>query len=272
MKDSRVNKLIMIGLMMAMVTAATMIIQVPIPFTNGYIHLGDSMIFLSVLILGWRHGSAAAAFGSALGDLIPGYIHWVPWTFCIKGLMAILMGLAIEKCMNNKRNTMILAGATAAVWVGFQAVLRVLLGAAAANDPESLLGDEVGSLSQLGSFLNDVQGKLLLSAVLIPVFLIAIALYVRRKEDISIPLYEILGMTIAGLWMVLGYYVAGGIMYGNFPVAAFSVPWNIVQFVMGFFLAMVVGAALQKTSAGKYFTYKMISSAGAQEPAEKTAA
>ena len=247
----------MTGLMMAMVTVATMIIQIPIPFTNGYIHLGDSMIFLSVLVLGWRYGAIAAAFGSALGDLIPGYVHWVPWTFCIKGMMAVLMGLAIEKCINKKRNTAILAGVTAAVWAGFQGVLRVALNTAAANNPKSLLGGQAASLSELGGVLSSVQNKLLLSAVLIPIFLIAIALYVRKKERFTIPLYDILGMTIAGLWMVLGYYIAGGVMYGNFPAAAFSVPWNIVQFVMGFFLAAVISLALQKTAAGRYFTYQL---------------
>ncbi|WP_206460273.1 ECF transporter S component [Anaerovorax sp. IOR16] len=256
--DNKVNKMILTGLMMALVTVATMIIQVPIPFTNGYIHLGDSMIFLSVLILGWRYGAIAAAVGSALGDLIPGYIHWVPWTFCIKGLMAVFMGIAIEKCMSSKKNTGILAIITAFVWMGFQAMVQFVLNGAATNNPQSLLGEDVETLSELGTFLTGVQGKLMLTTILIPVFLIIIAIYVRQKEHLIIPVYEILAMTIAGLWMVMGYYVAAGIMYGNFAVSAFSIPWNVVQFALGFFIAMVIAAALLKTSASKYFTYGII--------------
>lgn len=254
-EDNKVNKMILTGLMMAIVTVATMVIQVPIPFTNGYIHLGDSMIFLSVLILGWRHGAIAAAVGSALGDLIPGYMHWVPWTFCIKGLMAVLMGIAIEKCMRSKKNTGILAVITAFVWIGFQAVVHFVLTGTVTKNPQSLLGEDVESLSELGAFLTGVQGKLMLTTILIPVFLIIIAIYVRKKENLIIPVYEILAMTISGLWMVMGYYVAAGIMYGNFAVSAFSIPWNVLQFVLGFFIAMVIAAALLKTSASKYFTY-----------------
>ncbi len=255
--DNKVKRMILTGLMMALITVATMIVQIPIPFTNGYIHLGDSMIFLAVLILGWRHGAIAAAVGSALGDLIPGYMHWVLWTFCIKGLMAVFMGIAIEKCRGSKRNTGALAVITAGVWLGFQAAVRIVLNTMAVKDPQSLLGDDVANLSELGAFLNGVQGKLMLSTVLIPVFLILIAVYVRKKEHLVIPVYEILAMTVSGLWMVLGYYVAGGIMYGNFAVSAFSVPWNVLQFALGFFLAMVIAAALLKTSASKYFTYGM---------------
>ncbi|WP_324825577.1 ECF transporter S component [Sinanaerobacter sp. ZZT-01] len=256
--DNKINKMILTGLMMALITVATLIVQIPIPFTNGYIHLGDSMIFLSVLILGWRYGALAAAFGSALGDLIPGYIHWVPWTFCIKGLMAIFMGIAIEKCMNSRKNTAILAIITAFVWMGFQVAVQWILKGTAVNEPHSLLGDEVENLSELGTFLTGVQGKLMFTTVLIPVFLIIIAIYVRKKEHLVIPVYEILAMTISGLWMVMGYYAAAGIMYGNFAVSAFSIPWNVVQFALGFFLAMVIAAALLRTSASKYFTYGLV--------------
>lgn len=89
---SQVYELVLTGLMAALVMAATSFFKIPVPATNGYVHLGDAFVFLSVLILGRRNGTLAAATGSGLADLIGGYAHWVPWTFAIKGLMAFAFG------------------------------------------------------------------------------------------------------------------------------------------------------------------------------------
>lgn len=252
----KTNKLIMAGLMTAITTVATMMIAIPVPFTNGYIHLGDSMVFLSVLILGWRYGAVAAGTGSALADLFLGYVHWVPWTFAIKGLMALLMGLAIEKCMGNRRNTTIAVVVTAGFWLAFHYGVRQIVRYEAAHNPAALLSEETPAISELGSFLNAVQNQLMLAALLIPVFLILIALIIRKTEHFVIPVAEILGMTLAGLWMVFGYYIAGGVMYGNFAVSAFSIPANMIQFVMGFLVAALLTAALAKTPALRFFAIR----------------
>ena len=83
MRNDNTNKIVLTGLMMCLVTVATMFIKVPVPFTQGYVHLGDSMIFLSVLVLGKRNGVIAAGVGSALGDILGGYAFWAPWTLII---------------------------------------------------------------------------------------------------------------------------------------------------------------------------------------------
>ena len=49
--SNKINTIVMTGLMMCLVMIATMIIKIPIPFTQGYVHLGDSIIFLSFLVL-----------------------------------------------------------------------------------------------------------------------------------------------------------------------------------------------------------------------------
>ena len=41
-----------------------------IPFVNGYTHIGDSMIFLAIVFLGWKKAPLAAGIGAALADLI----------------------------------------------------------------------------------------------------------------------------------------------------------------------------------------------------------
>jgi uncharacterized membrane protein len=170
-------KIILAGLMMAMIVVATMVIVVPSP--GGYIHLGDAMIFLSVLILGWKYGAVAAGVGSALADILVGYAAWAPWTLVIKGIMAAVMGIFILRAM--------------------------------------------------------------------------------RKPGITIlgvPFYQLVGMVLAGCVMVAGYYVAQGIIYGNFIAAAVGIPLNILQFTVGLIIATILAAALYKTPAKKYFTYQ----------------
>lgn len=92
----KVTNLVMTALMMCLIIIATMFIRIPIPMTQGYVHLGDSMIFLSVLVLGKKQGAAAAGLGSALGDVLGGYAFWAPWTFVIKFLMALILGAFVE--------------------------------------------------------------------------------------------------------------------------------------------------------------------------------
>lgn len=89
-------KIVLIALMTAMVCISTMFISVPVPATNGYIHLGDSMIFFGVLLLGWKWGAVASGVGSALADLLLGYAHYVPITLVVKYLMAVAMGVFID--------------------------------------------------------------------------------------------------------------------------------------------------------------------------------
>jgi uncharacterized membrane protein len=79
------------GLMAALVMVGTMIIQVPTP-AKGYIHIGDSLVYLSGVLLGPLLGALAAAVGSTLADLFSGYSIYAPATFVIKGLDALIVG------------------------------------------------------------------------------------------------------------------------------------------------------------------------------------
>lgn len=84
-----------LAIMSALVCIATYFFKVPT--LNGYAHLGDSMIFMSVLILGWRKGSIAGGVGASLADFLGGYMQWVVPTFFIKIFMGVIMGLVAEK-------------------------------------------------------------------------------------------------------------------------------------------------------------------------------
>lgn len=171
---------VMTALMMGLIMVAIMFVRVPIPFTQGYVHLGDAMIFLAVLVMGWKYGAIAAALGGAMGDILGGFPVWAPWTFAIKGIMAIVMGLFIAATLK--------------------------------------------------------QGS---------------------KTIAGVPIMELMGMVISGIVMVIGYYAAEGVMYGNWAAPMLGVPWNIGQFVVGMIIATVLAAALYKTPARRYFAYRL---------------
>lgn len=86
----------MASLLAAMACVATMVIKIPIPATGGYVNLGDSIVILSGIILGPVYGGLAAGLGSALADILGGYVAFAPATFIIKGLMAVVTALLIK--------------------------------------------------------------------------------------------------------------------------------------------------------------------------------
>ncbi|MGN0292826.1 MAG: ECF transporter S component [Lachnospiraceae bacterium] len=96
-KKMTVKDITVTALMAALVFAGTYYLKIPIPAMGGYIHLGDSMIFLTVCILGKKEGAIAGAIGAALADLLGGYAIWMVPTFFIKAIMALIMGVLAER-------------------------------------------------------------------------------------------------------------------------------------------------------------------------------
>lgn len=110
--QAKTKKLILSALMAALTCVGTMIIKVPTP-TMGYIHPGDGFVLLSGLLLGPLWGFLAAGVGSALSDLIGGYFIYVPATFIIKGLTALVAFLVFRgfsKLSNTKTQVVALIG------------------------------------------------------------------------------------------------------------------------------------------------------------------
>jgi uncharacterized membrane protein len=108
------RKVIIAALMAALTCVGTMIIKVPTP-TMGYIHPGDGFVLLSGLLLGPLWGALAAGIGSALSDLIGGYFIYVPATFVIKALTALvgyLVFKVLSRLLSNKTElpTLIISG------------------------------------------------------------------------------------------------------------------------------------------------------------------
>lgn len=126
------------------------------------------------MILGYKYGAISAGLGSMMGDIIGGFAMWAPWTFVIKGIMALISGLLLEKTRASER-----------------------------------------------------------------------------------PALKTAAMACGGAFMVFGYFIAEGIMYGNWAVAALGIPWNIGQFAVGIVMALLIEATLSKTPFRRHLRHQV---------------
>lgn len=127
----RIRSLALGGVMAALVCIATSIFKLPVPVTQGYIHLGDAFVLVSAAVLG-PTGVAAAAIGSMLADLLGGYFTYLIPTFVIKGLTALVAYLGLKNESPFWLQLCVLAAAEAVMVLGYFLAECLLYGAAAA--------------------------------------------------------------------------------------------------------------------------------------------
>lgn len=143
--NSNLKKLVMTALFAALACVATMAIQIPTPGTGGYIHPGDAIVILSGVVLGPVYGLLAGGIGSAMADLLSGYFVYVPITFAIKGLVALVSGLIFQRLgKDNKSRYMavILSGIVDIIFVAggyFVCELPMYGSGAAASIPSNII-------------------------------------------------------------------------------------------------------------------------------------
>lgn len=250
----KIKTIIYAGLMISLVFISTFGIRIPIPFTQGYIHLGDSMIFISAILFGWKIGGLAGGFGSALADLLGGYAIWAFPTLLIKFVMGAIVGFITNDAVKKNRKTarFIITSIAIFVWIIFAISIISVLGNISANihtsDSASFLINEldIENTNQLRNMIRNVQITTSISIFIILISAFLASKYLKKKDPNLFNISNILGMTIAGLWMIVGYFITEGIIYGSFIVPIFGIPWNILQFVLGMIISFLVILGLKK--------------------------
>ena len=120
------RNLVFTSLTACLVMLGTILFRIPIPMTQGYVHLGDAMVYIGVLLLGKKQGAFAAALGSALGDILGGFAFWAPWSFIIKYMMAFAAGYLLERSKSQKVISMTAGGLV--MCAGYLVAERVMYG------------------------------------------------------------------------------------------------------------------------------------------------
>ena len=152
MKDNTTKKIVFAALLAALACVATMIIKIPTPL-GGYIHAGDAVVVLAGFLLGPVWGALAAGIGSALADVISGYVLYAPGTFVIKAVVALLAGWIIgTKLIKNEFAKALVAGIIGGIVMvgGYMLYEAVFMGfgvGAAANIPMNCIQGAFGAVA-----------------------------------------------------------------------------------------------------------------------------
>ena len=94
--DRKTKRLALAGQLCGATLLLTLL-SLPLPSGYGYVNLGDAGVFLCACLLPGGLGALAAGVGAALADLILGWAIYAPVTLLVKGLTALLAGLALRR-------------------------------------------------------------------------------------------------------------------------------------------------------------------------------
>lgn len=116
MQNRKIKLMCLSGVFTALVFVVTAYLHVPT--INGYVHVGDALIYLAACILPWQYSLAVGAGGALLADCLTGYAIWAPATVIIKGVTALLFSNKGEKILST-RNLLMLIPAAATCALGY---------------------------------------------------------------------------------------------------------------------------------------------------------
>ena len=101
MKNNKIYKITVTGLMAALCYVSVTYIQIPSPVPGGdnvALHIGNAFCILAALLLGGVYGGLAGSLGMTIADLLdPRYITSAPKTFILKFLIGLIAGFVAHK-------------------------------------------------------------------------------------------------------------------------------------------------------------------------------
>lgn len=155
MSKTSTNKIVFSALFTALIFIGTQFIKIPLSI--GYIHIGDTFILLAGYYIGGWYAVIASALGSALADILSGYVIYAPATLIIKGVMAIIIIAFCKKAAKNKTLPFILGSvlAEAVMIIGYLIFDVILYG------PSGII------VSLSGNVLQAIGGIVISTAVLL---------------------------------------------------------------------------------------------------------
>jgi len=179
----KIKSIIYAGMMIALVFVATYVIKIPIPFTQGYIHAGDAMIFLSAILFGPLIGGLAGGIGSAMADLFGGYAIWAFPTLIIKFFMGYLVGFFGYRTEKRKKSTKFYISISGlAIWATFgfwvsNTLTNLLVNIQDKEKAAELMQQmEISTQEALISTISNVKTTIIVASIIIP-FIILMAVF-----------------------------------------------------------------------------------------------
>lgn len=96
MKNEKTRKIVLTAMFAAIIMVLTTYFQIKTGINDGYVHFGDSMIYLASCLLPAPYAMCAASIGASLSDILSGSAVWAPATAIIKALNVIPFALMLK--------------------------------------------------------------------------------------------------------------------------------------------------------------------------------
>jgi len=147
MRKWDVRTIALVTVMMAVTATLTSVVQIPVPATGGYLHLGDMAANFAALAFGPWLGFLIAGGGMAIADLIGGFLSFAPGTLVVHGLQAVVVA-----CLGRNRKPwrMLLAASAGGLVVilGYFLYEWLILGTGSQEGMNAALGEVPGNILQ----------------------------------------------------------------------------------------------------------------------------
>ncbi|MCL2045981.1 MAG: TIGR04002 family protein [Oscillospiraceae bacterium] len=155
----------MSALLAAMIIVLTTFIKIPIG--NGYIHMGDSIIYLASCLLPLPYAAIVAAISGAMSDALGGFAVFILPTVLIKALITIPFSSKNEKILTKRNAIMVIPAGVITVAGYFAACLFIYDWTGAII---GLLGDTIQAIVSAVAFLlvSAALDKVKLKQTLLP--------------------------------------------------------------------------------------------------------
>jgi len=173
-RSDRTLRIVIAAMFAAMIAVMTAFVQIKTP-TGGYVHLGDSMIYLAASFLPLPYAVAAAAVGGGIADLLV-YPETIIYTVIIKAINAVFFSAKNEKLLT-KRNALmtIPSGLVTVVGYSLSKLIRMLL---AGDSLQSAVGNALWKIPE-----NSIQA--VASALIFIIIAIALDKAEIKKRMLS---------------------------------------------------------------------------------------
>ena len=124
--SDRTLRIVIAAMFAAMIAVMTAFVQIKTP-TGGYVHLGDSMIYLAASFLPMPYAVAAAAIGGGIADLLV-YPETLIYTVIIKAVNAVFFSAKSEKILTRRNALMTIpSGLVTVAGYSLSKLIRMLL-------------------------------------------------------------------------------------------------------------------------------------------------
>ncbi len=108
-KNENLRYLVLTAILSAMVYVLTAFVK--IPTHQGYIHVGDGIIYLAAALLPMPYAMLSGAIGAGLSDYLSGYPMWVLPTVIIKALSVVAFSRTKPSIINKRNIFAVIPGA-----------------------------------------------------------------------------------------------------------------------------------------------------------------